>query len=396
MQRIVGQPFAQWMRHAVLDPLGMADSSFELKPPFGEKAALGLGENGRPAHEPALRDIPAGGLNTTVIDLLQLGRMWWSGGMLQGRRIVSGKALHEMQRPQSAPTPLDTATVGLGWHLLESELEGLGPLLWHAGGTVHHHAELMLLPSQRLGVAVMSSSSSAAQLAHDTALKALSLLATTRTGVDPVAPLRTGVDPAYPPALALDYPGYYDSPLGVIRIIDEGDSPKVEALGKRLHLVADADGYRHFQYRLLGLLPISLGKIGEMAFTRHDPSAAERWLLARRRGRFVVGGIRLDPVVIPAAWQARVGRYRYAGDDPFLSGKVEQVSLMLEGGLLLIHAELDEGILRMALAPLGDEEAVIRGRARGRGETLFARVEASGTVLHYSGMRFVACDGQRA
>lgn len=389
IERIAGEPFARWMQAQLLEPLGMRDSAFELAPPSGALAAVALDSKGQVEHEPGLRDMPAGGLNTTVIDLLQLARLWFAQGNLEGRGVLRQNTLAAMQAPKQPLALTDVATVGLGWHLLDEELDGIGPLLWHAGGTPHHHAQLMLLPQLRLAVAVMSSAVSAGELANDTALKALALMATARTGVNPVRPLRQGADPAHPPAALSDHTGHYDTPLGVVRIASQGEQAEVHVAGQRLRLARRPDGYLQLQYRVLGLFPVNLGKLGEVAFTRHDEPDGQAWLLGRRKGRFTLIGSRLEPVHIPLAWQQRLGTYRYTGDDPSLAQQFKAVRLIEDAGLLLAEVEAGPESTRLALAPVDDSQAIVRGLGRGRGDTVHARQESTGMVLYTSGMRFV-------
>lgn len=389
IERIAGESFARWMQTQLLEPLDMRDSAFEFAPPSGALAAVALDTKGQVEHEPGLRDMPAGGLNTTVIDLLQLARLWFNRGSLDGRDVLRPSSIAAMQTPRQPPALTDAATMGLGWHLLDEELDGVGPLLWHAGGTPHHHAQLMLLPQLGLAVAVMSSAVSAGELAHDTALKALALMATARTGVDPVRALRQGTDPAHPPAGLADHAGHYDTPLGVVRIASQGARAEVHMAGQRLRLARRPDGYLQLQYRVLGLFPVSLGKVGEVAFTRHDEPGGQAWLLVRRKGRFALIGTRLEPVPIPPAWHQRLGTYRYTGDDPFLAQQFKAVRLIEDAGLLLAEVEAGPESTCLALAPVDDGQAVVRGLGRGRGDTVHARQESADTVLYTSGMRFV-------
>lgn len=389
IERITAEPFAVWMREQLLQPMGMNQSAFEVAAPAGPLAALAFDAQGKVEHEPGLRDLPAGGLNTTVVDLLQLARLWFGQGSLDGRRVLTPASIAAMQTPPQPPSVADAAVVGLGWHLLDEELEGVGPLLWHAGGTPHHHAQLMLLPRLKLAVAVMSSAVSAGELVHDTALKALTLMATARTGADPVRALRQGLDPAHPPAAPQTYAGLFDTPVGVVRIDHAGQRTRVNIAGQQLALEPQADGYMKLRYRMLGLFPANLGQIGDLAFTRHDEPDGQAWLLARRKGRFTVIGTRLDPVPIPMAWKNRLGSYRYAGDDGFLASQLGQVRLLEEDGLLLASVEAGPESSRMALAPVNDTEATVRGLGRSRGDTVHASGEGADTVLHYSGMRLV-------
>ena len=391
IEHVSGTPFADWMQAKLLKPMGMNDSAFDILPPTGARAAAALDTRGKVEHEPGLRDMPAGGLNTTVIDLLQVASLWFGQGKLDGHNVLTPRSMAAMQTPPKERTLTDLAIVGLGWHLLEEELDGVGPLLWHSGGTPHHRAELMLLPQLGVAVAAMSSAETAGELTHDAAREALTLMATARTGARPTRPLREGVDPAHPPVALADYPGHYDTPVGVVRIDSEGERARVEAMGEQMRLVRRPDGYTRLQYRVLGLFPLNLGEIGDLAFTRHDEPDGQAWLLERSKGRFTLLGTRLDPLPISAAWRSRLGAYRYAGGDPFLAARMGKVRLLEETGLLLVEVESEAGPenTRLALAPVNDAEAIVRGLGRGRGDTVRAWHEGQDTVLEYSGMRFV-------
>ena len=391
-----GTPFEQWMQTQWLAPMGMRHSGFDTAAPSGPDAASAVTAEGKAVQELALRDTPAGGLNTNVLDLLQLARLWLAQGSLNGQALLSPRSVQDMQRPWQPETLADAATVGLGWHLLPDEFDGVGPLLWHAGGTLHHHAQLMLLPQLRLAVAVMSSTANAGELAHHTALKALALMATAQTGTDPTRSAKARpADNAHPAAPISSYPGTYDTPLGLARVTSDGQQARVEALGKRLHLVRQPNGYTRLEYRILGMLPVGLGKLSEMEFTRHDTPDGQGWLLVRHKGRFALVGTRLPPLPVPDAWQQRLGLYRYDGQDHFLATQVRSVRLLMAEGLLL--AEVDDGqqSSQLALAPVHSHQATVRGLGRGRGDTVHASGQGANTVLEYSGMRFVKWDSKR-
>ncbi len=393
---ITGTPFEQWMQTQWLAPMRMGQSVFESAVPSGPDAATAITAEGKTVQELALRDTPAGGLNTTVLDLLQLARLWFAQGSLNGQALLSNQSVQDMQRPWQPETLADAATVGLGWHLLPDEFDGVGPLLCHAGGTLHHHAQLMLLPQLRLAVAVMSSTASAGELAHHTALKALALMATAQTGTDPTRSAKPRpADNAHPAAPLAAYPGTYDTTLGLARIAADGQQAKVEALGKRLQLVRQPNGYTRLEYRVLGMLPVGLGKLSEIEFTRHNTPDGQGWLLVRHKGRFALVGTRLEPLPIPDAWQQRLGLYRYDGQDRFLATQVRSVLLLVAEGLLL--AEVDDGqqSSQLALAPLNGHHATVRGLGRGRGDTVHASGQGADTVLEYSGMRFVKWDSKQ-
>lgn len=389
IEHITGEPFAQWVHHQLLQPLSMPSSAFEIAPPSGLLAAACFDPKGRMEPEPGLRDLPAGGLNTTVLDLLQLARLWFNQGRMGGRQILSPASITTMQTAPQWPSLADSANVGLGWHLLDEEFDGVSPLLWHADGTPHHHAQLMLLPQLKLAVAVMSSTAGAGESTQEVALKALSLMVQARVGKDPKRLLRQGVDPAYPPATLSAYTGRYDTPMGVVRLQAQGQQVQASLGNQRVALVRRADGYLRVSARLLGLIPLDMGTLGEVTFNRHDSADGQAWLIARRRGRFTLVGTRLEPVPIPTAWKSRLGTYRYGGEDAYLASQIQGARVYIEDGLVLAELSAAGESTCLALAPVNDHEAIIRGLGRGRGDTVHARADGSGTVLLYGGMRFV-------
>jgi len=396
MARVVGEPFEAWMQREVLQPLGMADAEWASAAPSGATAGLARDRQGRITHEEGLRDTPAGGLNASVIDLLQLGRLWWDQGQLGGRTLWPAAALLAMQTPAFPPREIDTARVGLGWHLIDDEFDGIGTVLWHAGGTLHHHAELAVVPQLQLAVAVMTSADGAGQLAHDAAVEAVRRLAQARTGRDPKRPPAQGVDAAHPPVPLAQLAGVFDTPLGLVHIGDDGVVSPVgdDGDGPRLRLSRRDDGYAQLQYRLLGLLPVGLGDLGDMAFTRGAILPDAQGLLVRRQGRFMYGGLALSPTPLSPAWQARLGRWRYVGADAAVARLMPSARLRALHGLLV----LDLGDrLRVALQPLDDHRAVVRGLGRSRGDTVrittgtgSAAGNAGGSeVLHCAGLPWV-------
>ena len=174
-----------------------------------------------------------------------------------------------------------------------------------------------------------------------------------------------------------------------IRDSTQGQQVQARLGAQKLPLVRTPDGYLQLRVRLLGLIPVDIGPLGEAAFNRHDTADGQAWLIARRRGRFTLAGTRLDPVPIPPAWKDRLGTYRYDGGDPYLATQIRSARLYEEDGLLLVELAAGTDSTQLALAPVNDQEAILRGLGRGRGDTVHASQEGAATVLQQGGMRFV-------
>lgn len=388
IERVSGMDFHSYMQSRLLDPLRMGASAFESSAPAGDLAAAAYDPFGKPGEELPLRDTPAGGLNSTAPDLLQLARLMFAEGSFEGEALLSSAAIRAMTTPQNEDCPLDVdLRVGLGWHFAPEAVQGGGPVLFHDGGTLCHRAVLMLLPQHRLAVAVMANSANALPTLMDAAGHALGLLLEAKSGTEPPPRQRSCLDSRYPPAAQATFPGSYDTPLGFVTIRNNAGQLHLHAGGQRLRLNPDADGCQHLEYRLLGLFPLDLGKLGEYAHTRAHIAGREV-LLACDAGGWHLAGERLEPVPIPPGWRARLGVYDYVGSDALVAGLIGRTELKEESGFLLVETTSKEGRQQLALAAQDDDTASVRGLGRGRGESVQVRREGARETLHYAGMVF--------
>lgn len=121
-----GKPFDALVQERILTPLGMADTTFHPDDALRARIALtyktaegggGLvrGYNPFVTSDAGVRHMtePSGGLFSTAADLAKFYQMILSGGMWQGKRIVSEVAIAEMTKPHRAGGKL--LNYGLGW-----------------------------------------------------------------------------------------------------------------------------------------------------------------------------------------------------------------------------------------------------------------------------------------
>jgi CubicO group peptidase (beta-lactamase class C family) len=115
VERAVGEPFAVWMRRAVLRPLGMRSSSFDQATADGALTASGHDHTGRPM--PALRyaEQAAAGLYATAPDIARFIAALMPGphGEPPGRGVVSPATIRTM----TTSAPATSGRYGLGLRL---------------------------------------------------------------------------------------------------------------------------------------------------------------------------------------------------------------------------------------------------------------------------------------
>lgn len=387
VERVAGRPYVFHMDEAVLRPLGMSRSSFTGRPEMLPFLAKGY-RNGAEAEEPPLRDIPAGGLSSSVLDLSRFMAAVFGGGMAKEQRLLKAETIAEMLKPQNTAVPLDQDfRIGLAWILSGVGIENAGRVAQHDGATLLYRSQLIILPEQKLGVVVLSNSATAGPVVHKVAVETLKLALEAKAGIrqperDKIAERDTGLSRQERQGLV----GAYATHLGVAKVTESGDALHAEFLGKTFSLVPRTDGRLGLQYRLIGLIPISLGELDYIGVSTATVSG-RNILLATSGNKSMLFGEKIAPVPIPEKWQGRVGAYEIAnpGDDAIL---VDDIRLRYEDGLLCVDYRLPlffPGILSLSLAPVSDTEALINGLGRNMGETIRVVTVDGEEQLQYSG-----------
>jgi CubicO group peptidase (beta-lactamase class C family) len=390
LERVAGLKFATHIEKSLLRPLGMSHSAFSLGP---DKSAMGSKayHKGNEAQELPLRDLPAGGLNSTVLDLSRLLEMVFAGGRAGGDQIIRTSTIDEMLRPQNSAVPLDlNFKVGLGWML--SGLGGIdirnaGPVAHHAGATLYHRSQLIALTEQKLGVVVLANSSTGGRVVNKVATETLKLALEAKNSIQqPENKEVRAADETLTQEELQAYEGRYATFVGVVDITRKSDYLRAELMGTPLRLVPRADGMLGLRYKLLGIFPISLGELDQVGISRATVAGREI-VKASMNGKEMLVGERIQPVSISEAWQKRVGEYEItnAGDDAVL---VDKVRVRLDNGLLLVEYGMplfSDGRMSIAFRPLSDNEALISGLGRGMGETIRVVSVGGEDLIQYSG-----------
>lgn len=393
VQNLGGLPFADYMKQSVLVPLGMSNSSFDNGP--AASALMAKGYRGlKAAIDPPLRDIPAGGLNSSVTDLSRFMSMMFAGGMSGNHRFLRAETIAEMLRPQNTHVPLDfNFRVGLGWMLSTvgvSTIENAGTMAHHAGSTVLFHSQMYILPEHKLGVVVLANSSTSGQAVDRIAAETLKLALEAKTGIRQPEHIKVQPDnQPVPDEMVRDYVGGYTTVAGFARVRACGRGLCVHAVGHDFNLVRGSDGLFRLDYTLFGIFHVDLGSLGEIGVSRRTVDGREL-LVARVGTQEMLVGQRVAPPANPGAWRQYLGDYEAAnldGDHKFVSC----IRLIEEHGFLLVEltpAEPVEIKARTLLMPESDNEGILPGPLSDGGDTIRvvkvngeARILLSGYLL---------------
>lgn len=383
VEQLSGEDYATHVERTLLGPLGMHTASITAALP---DAAARAHSDGRVVPEMALRDIAAGGLNASVLDMSR----FMIAVLDPEDRLLPQAARGAMQQAQNAGNPMDLdVKTGLGWLLNmpgSDSPAGVGPVIQHDGATLHFSSRLIALPAHRLGVVVASNSAEAGPTVHAAAAYALELFLEARSGPRVARPDRFAAreQPWRPEELAV-WPGHYSTLAGHVRVSRDGERLHADLAGIRFELIPDSQGRAGLRYRLLGVLPVPIGRFGEIALERRQ-IAGRDMLVAHAKGGAMLAGERMRPDG-SGPGPSLTGRYRPQAGTPE-AALIDHVEVYEEAGVLLsrsvLHAEGGSDAPAVPLRRIDARRVEVLGVLASGGEV--AELSEDGRRVRYSGM----------
>lgn len=384
IERITGMPYSAAMDQQLLTPLSMRHTGFAPQGEIGAQLARGYVHD-RPVDPTPVRDVPAGGLYSNVLDLARFMRCVLAGGTLDGTQILAETELRRMFEPQYTDRPLDFGhRFGLGWMLSGLPIEGGGQQAWHNGGTKAFLSQLAILPEKKLGVVVLANADCAANLVYETAEMALRLALEMRHGIAPPVKRLAPEIPLAHAALAPHVGDY--SLMGSLAHISLGKKRlRLHVLKHVLDLVPVAADRFRVEFNLFGLKSVPI------AFPPLEFAQVAGRTFAVLRDRIAIPAEKIPSYTIPESWRRFVGDYRIRNPDKEYLVELDRCRMLIEDEKLLMDIKIS-GIenrrVKVVVVPISDHDAYVFGLGRNVGDVAQARMEGERPVVRYSGYLF--------
>ncbi|MFO0896460.1 MAG: serine hydrolase [Pirellulales bacterium] len=152
LERTQGAPFNAWLRKAVLEPLEMSASDFELTPAVEAKLAHALmwtyDDRRFAAPKFALGTAPAGNMYSSVLDLAKFVMAVNHSGRYGEATLLKAETLQAMIAPQQIE-----GGFGIGFHV--ADLDG-ARVVGHGGAVYGFSTQLDAMPEKNIGVVAVS------------------------------------------------------------------------------------------------------------------------------------------------------------------------------------------------------------------------------------------------
>ena len=157
VERVSGEPFADYAEHHLFAPLRMTSTSFRepLPPALAARLARGYrvdaGRLVAKGPEYLGSVMPAGSSSSTGPDMARFLLAMLNGGSLGGARILKPETLRLMESDLLANTP-GMPGLAHGWLVYREGGREAGPrLIGHAGNTIDFHSDLVIAPERGVG-----------------------------------------------------------------------------------------------------------------------------------------------------------------------------------------------------------------------------------------------------
>lgn len=150
VQRVSGEPFAQYVNNHIFAPLGMTHSSFyqPLQKPLAELPSQGYRDDTTksPVGFEIFNPVGAGGISSSAGDMGRFGQALLNGGQLDGKRILKPETLAQMWTPQfQASNQLSPICMGF-YQDWRNHLRWIG----HEGDLIAFHSLFFVEPTQKI------------------------------------------------------------------------------------------------------------------------------------------------------------------------------------------------------------------------------------------------------
>ncbi len=383
IQKVSGEPFDSYMDRRFFQPLGMTQSSFVPRP------ITKAYDRNKEIEVFSMRDMPAANLLSNVVDLGQFLKMQFADGKAGQQQVLTPASAREMVRIQNKGFPLTFGQyVGLGWMMSGIDVPGGGAVASHGGSLPDSHSMMAMLPEHKLGVVVLSNSSTSHVAVSKIATEALRLMLQTKTGIHQASTPAPRAEERAPTSDELhQFDGNFDTMVGLATVNTKNGQIDVDAAGHLFRLVPHEDGLLTIKYRLFGMMAVRVGAFEDIRLSMANVDG--RQIIVGRVGEeSLIFGEKITPTVIPERFLKNLGTYEIVGkiDGP----APDKLRLLEDNGLLVGEAhfpEVPDLLLRIAFYPVSNNEVVTAGLGTSRGDTLRLIEGGDEATLGFSGIK---------
>ncbi len=384
---VSGESFESYLENHLFGPMGMASSSVTSN--HDNSVSRGY-LKGKEHPDAAIRDVAAGGVNSSVKDIAALAELVFRKGQVGNHPIIKPDSWEEMIAPQDTTSPfVFNQEIPLVWVRQPFEIKKAGPMIGHNGGTGLFFSLFLCLPQEKICAAGLFNSPGGAAAQMEIVRGLMLSVLEEKTGWMPQEEEKPDLEKEkLRPEDLRALPGTYVTELGVLRLKRKGRKIKGSIDDTALEFIRMDDGHFRPKVRVMGFVKVTAE---EIALSLESIDGREV-LVQHLEGRSRLFGEKISPRQLEPSWTSRVGTYRAENADP--ESAISDLVLKLEHGFLvarfsvhLLPGKDQAGEVEIIILPQSSQEARVAGLGRNRGDLLRFVASENGEKLMYSGYR---------
>ncbi len=364
--------FEEYIQKHIFHPLQMTRSNFQ---PYGstiDDTAIGY-HNHQPQINLPLRDIPALGLNSSLLEMSHFIASILNKGVYKGKRILDEDSVESMYTVQNGDIELDFDNfIGMPWFIKSVKTEQQNLIIEHGGTTINFSSQIMLAPHQKLGIIILTNTSQVNTVINKIAEQLLNTLINNNKKdiVNYIAdnPLNKKTKD--------NSKNRYIAKSGIIEI-DKNSSKLCDCQNNRkINLVPLPDGW-------FGLSPDNKkynSKITEKIVDGNEIIVLEHNGKKHRIGsRYIKNENNFN-------WEQYFGDYKIINPDKDFP--VTDIRVFDKDNMTYMcyrMPKLSSSLIVLPITPVSSHEAITEGLGRSKGETIFSQNINGNIHLIYSG-----------
>ncbi|MFK7772211.1 MAG: serine hydrolase domain-containing protein [Saprospiraceae bacterium] len=393
--------YPEYLRQNIFGPLKMTSSHIDYDPVLAKKYSKGYLKK-KEYQQPVIRDKPAGGIRSNVLDMANFIQMLIDRGKFGDIQIISPTSIIEMETNRSSDNLLPVEGIagygyGLGIHnifVVEGQDSTMARSIGHNGNELVFHANYKYIPELKVGVVILTNTDKGPRIYNGTSL--LDLYLQEEKGITLEFDKRINDQELKKAALEeavsfADYQGFYVVPGAIIKVDQEKKVKfKVEKTKIVLKKKKDANQYS-FTAKLLGFIPIKIKDVKGNFVKFKD----QIYFKVSENGQGQYMGIKINPTPISKKWKNGFGKYERTGEKFSCSTCKAltnfdnlKIKISEENGFVLLET-LGKSIAanqRYYLNLLSENNAVTHGIGRNSGITV--KILENGNI-YFDGFEFM-------
>jgi CubicO group peptidase (beta-lactamase class C family) len=363
ISRISGVPFHEYIDTVLLKGTGMFDSAISLSDEKRKTLSKPY-RKGKQQVETMMKGLPEGGIHSTASDMA----IFMDSLLNSGKNIFNRPdTLEAMLTSQYPGNPMDMSFVnGLGWFIGKPGLDHGGKVIWHDGGTPNFFSLMVLIPQRKLGLTILTNSSTGALMNHALSVEILRLLLNENHRIT-VPTSQETPHPDISPQKMRSMTGRFYSISGIINVFISGKHLIAKLPSGTFRLKPHSDGWFGVIFMLFGFLPLNLKKLAMVSIGVSEING-EKVFAFEQLGFRSAQGQQYRLLRSSEVWKQRTGEYVCVNEK---SPRLKSFKLIDTPDGLALSAVVDKiGRLKLFLDVVNDSEAITMGFGRYTSETI--------------------------